>query len=392
MNYRLFSILNCFLFVANICFANNLNSVESHFDTNEINSHVIIQGNSADNEPIQYSIKHIKNANSSDVAQLVSEIENVSDKNLVVSTNNLNVLKDIFTKPALFNHFKTKVLPYGEALKKSYQEVVVDKVKAGAKYIVDSAKNDKIGIAIVTVTTAYDSFLWIHAESLSVEQKTLQVILNIILAGTFSINKDMWSKTTRPLENKISSFLNKYGRFNIQKNVKSAGALSSKFLASLTIGLGIQTMKMSIISMDQMYSSLSSVHFWGSTLSLAALLTASSFTWSELISDIDLKKNPLAKFTVQRMIELRSILLGTFASSAVLLQPGVYGYTSWVVIVSSAAVGFMAYLNTNRITNWIEGLYIVRKIYPNYKIADQYLDEKLFSPSIKKMVCHKLFK
>ena len=91
------------------------------------------------------------------------------------------------------------------------------------------------------------------------------------------------------------------------------------------------------------------------------------------------------------MIELRSILVGTFASSAILLQPGVYGCASWVVIVSSAAVGFMAYLNTNRITNWIEGLYIVRKVYPAYKIADQYLDEKLFSPSIKKVVCHQLF-
>ena len=80
MNYSLFSIFNCFLFAANICFANKLNSIGSHFYTNEINSHVIVQGNSADNQPIQFSIKHIKNADSGDVAQLVSEIENVSKK------------------------------------------------------------------------------------------------------------------------------------------------------------------------------------------------------------------------------------------------------------------------------------------------------------------------
>lgn len=396
----------CSLIISFILFTNNLSLSQTHH-SNEIN---LTTSQSRNSNPPSLIVdmrnqtvittNHYHDVSPDTVAQIIQEhnSENPSTiptSEIIVSTDKEQVVDSILTKSGKATFTKEpKFLFFGSILSTSpinkIGHALGNKITSSVNHIISSAKSDKVGLLVVTINTAYDSYLWIHAESISVTQSTAQVILGLILAVSFGLDKDLWSKMTKPLERKVQSSMAYLGLIHNPKNSFDTHKLVSQFFANLTFSAGLQVLRMGIISIDHIAATLQTSHFWLTSFLIGFALTASSFSWSEQLAKIDINKFPVAKNVMRRVTDLRNLALGHIAPSGKILQPDVYGYTSWVALGISALAGLVVWIKSDSFINSIERSKLLNRYYLNIQKIEKIITRVKHHNS-EGLFCNNLF-
>lgn len=295
----------------------------------------------------------VENANS--ISNLAFQKSNLPRSTVVLSSDNelLTQTADNENQTAK-NHIAVvpvnpEVLNDSVVPKKSQVSPFYQAVKNFTVTKLDAIKSDKIGLMVVTYTTASETLVWIHSTQLSQFEKTGNIIYTVMLATIFGLNKDAWSITTRPIQKFFRKFLKPEDES--RTNVKQ---LTSQFLGNLTLAGLVTSVRIPLMSMDQIIQQGLQLHFFTMPLLLTLVSTTAIFTWSEHISMINEKTHMLTKFVFRRANELRSVVLGTVATTAALLNPGQHGLTPWVTMAAVGAAGATIYLNGEAITSWLE--------------------------------------
>ncbi len=242
-----------------------------------------------------------------------------------------------------------------------------------------SLKYDKLGLSIVIITTSFDSFIWINSGSMDVYQKSAMVMMNVIFAAAFALDRDMWTKMTVPLRHRIMKTLDKLSNrvFNVTETPATYArkVLASQFLANLTFSVGFQVLRGSIMSFHDLATNMMSAPFWATSLKIAAITTLASFAWGELLAAADAEKNPVAKNTLKRLSDVRNIVMSQLASMGMVLQPGVYGYSPIVAIVASGAIGLLALIKSNKVIQWLETNRATNILFKNQRKLETLVNE-----------------
>lgn len=245
--------------------------------------------------------------------------------------------------------------------------------------VTHSVKYDKLGLSIVIITTSFDSFIWINSGSMDVYQKSAMVMMNVIFAAAFALDRDMWTKMTVPLRHRIMKTLDKLSNrvFNVTETSATYArkVLASQFLANLTFSVGFQVLRGSIMSFHDLATNMMSAPFWTTSLKVAVITTLASFAWAELLAAADAEKNPVAKNALKRLSDVRNIVMSQLASMGMVLQPGVYGYSPIVAIVASGAIGLLALIKSNKVIQWLETNRATNILFKNQRKLETLVNE-----------------
>jgi len=240
-------------------------------------------------------------------------------------------------------------------------------------------KFDKLGLSIVIITTSFDSFIWIHSASMDVYQKSAMVMMNVVFAAAFALDRDMWTKMTVPLRHRIMKTLDKLS--NKATNAQDSATLyarkvlASQFLANLAFSVGFQVLRGSIMSFHDLATHMMSAPFWATSLKVALITTLASFAWSELLAAANAEKYPVAKNALKRISDVRNIVMSQLASMGMVLQPGVYGYSPIVAIVTSGAIGLLALVKSNKVIQWLETNRVTNILFKNQRKLETLVNE-----------------
>lgn len=283
-------------------------------------------------------------------AQLNEILESLpAERDLLLSTDSADVSQMFVNTESKAKGRKglSRLLPLGNLQQKFYTSEAVQNMLRYRDHLVQSVKADKIGLIIVVVNTAYDSFVWMHATEYSPEVRAAQMIFTTVNAIIFSLDKDAWAKASGVIRNKIFQAL------DITKNTLAVD-VAGRFAANLALGLAIQSMRVGILAFDKVVSMPELMNLAGSTVLLSLGFTFSSFAWSEFSKDVNGNTHPAAKFMVRRFAEFRSIMMGHLAPSGKLLQPDTYGNAPWIALAVNGSIGLLTFLNGTKMAEWTE--------------------------------------
>ena len=245
--------------------------------------------------------------------------------------------------------------------------------------VAHAVKYDKLGLSIVIITTSFDSFIWINSGSMDVYQKSAMVMMNVVFAAAFALDRDMWTKMTVPLRHRIMKNLDKLSNrvFNVTETSATYArkVLASQFLANLTFSVGFQVLRGSIMSFHDLATNVMSAPFWATSLKIAVITTLASFAWGELLAAANAEKNPVAKNALKRIADVRNIVMSQLASMGMVLQPGVYGYSPIVAIVASGAIGLLALVKSNKVIQWLETNRVTNILFKNQRKLETLVNE-----------------
>jgi len=341
----------------------------------------IIEFKDAYGEPVQVLASRYQNVPRSELPRIIDAATKNRKNDLLVSFSD-DLSSEVLKAEGLkAKDNKSFLLP----LKNNYQKI--------KEHLKSSVQSDPIGVIVVAINTSYDSFLWINADSLGVEQKSAMFLFNLLLAGSFGLNKDLWSQMTKPFERRICKLLSL-----LSPNSSTLKTITASFTANLAFGLALQGIRMSILSYPHLIEAASSLHFWGTTVSLSALMTMTSFGWSEQLAAVDEAKNPKAKALLRRFMEARALLLGHVAPAGKLMQPEVYGTTPIIATLIHGGLGLWMMLKSEKIIQWIESKTFFERLYQNHEKMHLWLSRqwRALSPTpqslgISPLTCSILF-
>jgi len=250
------------------------------------------------------------------------------------------------------------------------------KIASGFSAYYARAKNtimhDRIGLTILTITVGFDTMIWIHSASLDLHQKTAMVMMNLVMAATFGLDRDLWTKITSPLKHKLISV---FDRFLVTEKFAAAKIISGQFLSNMFYGVTIQSIRTGLLSLDHISDAVISTDFWLNSIKISALITASSFAWTEMFGAIDIEKKPVAKMMMKRFAEIRGIILCQLASISMVLQPTVYGHTPIITFIIHGSLGLLALANADRIINFLETNTLIKRIYKKVQTFESFINE-----------------
>lgn len=249
--------------------------------------------------------------------------------------------------------------------------------------------HDRIGLTVLTITVGYDSMIWIHSASLDIHQKTSMVLMNLVMAATFGLDRDLWTKMTSPLKNKLISV---FDRFLVSEKLGAVKVLSSQFLANFTFGVAVQTVRTGLLSLDQISDVVMTMDYWATAAKIGGLITLTAFAWTELYGSIDNEKNPVAKMMMKRVGELRWLILSQLASISMVLQPQIYGQIPIVTFIVHGAIGLVVLSHGNVIIRFLENNALVNRLYKKVQTFENFINEGLQWKSKRPvMSCQALF-
>jgi hypothetical protein len=282
--------------------------------------------------------------------QLAAALDALDDnRDLLISTDSEDVAGMVIAKESKTKTRKglTRLLPVGALGQNFNNSKTVKRIIDYKNHLVTSVKNDKIGLVIVLINTAYDSFVWIHATEHSPEVRAAQIIFTTLNAIVFSLDKDSWARTSGRIRNKMFKALD-LTRNSMWVNI------AGRFTSNLLLGLSIQTMRVGILAFDKVVTMPEVMHLAGGAVLLSVGFTFSSFAWSEFSKDINRNTHPAAKFMVRRFSEIRSVIMGHLAPSGKLLQYDTYGNAPWIALAVSGTIGLVTFLNGDKMSEWAE--------------------------------------
>ncbi|MEN0060259.1 MAG: hypothetical protein AAGB31_15580 [Bdellovibrio sp.] len=296
--------------------------------------------------PVRLSETHLE-VSASQVGEIVAAIP--AEKSVLISTDSEAVVSETFNNKALNQAKITKVqfIPLGDLDKKIKNETFFNKLKTYKSNIVRSAKEDRIGLVILSINTAYDSYIWLHATEYSPEVRAAQIIFTTALSVAFSIDKDAWARTAGHIKDRI------YKAFNIATDSFWMD-LTGRFASNLALGLAVQSLRVSILAVDKVVALPDLIGLAGSSVLLSLGFTFSGFGWTEFANKINSTTHPRAKFIARRMSEIRSLLMGHLAPSGKLLQADTYGYAPWIALSVHGIIGVVTFWKGGPIMDWLE--------------------------------------
>ena len=293
---------------------------------------------------IKYEIKSYDTQK--EAATAVSQLARQGSQNLkqttVVSSESLNLINELYSNKSFREIKKT------DSIFIVYNNSVGRFAKSAAAYVQKSYQDDKIGFIIATYTTAVETVMWIHVAPLSIIEKSANIVYTIGLALYFKINKDKWTEHTKNIRKPFEYFFKKTGENSRSSQVKY------DFLANLTLATALSFVRIPLMSMNQILDSGISFGLFQMPLLLSIAGTAAFFTWSEHQGNIDKDTQPISKFVFRRFSELRSVLIATYASTAALLNPTIFGVAPWITLAVIGIAGLGIYLKGEQINNWTE--------------------------------------
>lgn len=250
--------------------------------------------------------------------------------------------------------------------------------------------HDRIGLTVLTITVGFDTMIWIHSASFDIHQKTSMVLMNIIMAATFGLDRDLWTKMTSPLKYKLISV---FDRFLVNDKFNSIKTLSSQFLSNFAFGVAVQSVRTGLLSLDHLSDAVMSTSYWVTAVKIGGFITLTGFAWTELYGSIDIEKNPVAKMTLKRISELRWLILAQLASISMVLQPHVYGQVPIATFIVHGALGLIVLANGSSIINFLETNALVNRVYKKIQSFENFINEGLqFKVRGKTvMTCQSLF-
>lgn len=267
-------------------------------------------------------------------------------KDVLLSTDSLELAEKVSSQSRMGS---TTILPVGRLADRLGFKRISDGIAQFSSHIKSSAQSDRMGVIIMAINTVYDSYIWIHATQYSVEARSAQVIFTTLMALTFSLDKDLWARTSGRIRNKVLNI------FQIdQSAITARNALVATFGANLMLSLAVQSGRISLLAIDHAVTT----SFLLSSATAAAMvsfaMTFAHFSWSELLAEIDIKKHPYAKTMMRRFSEARSLVMGNLAPSGKILNPDVYGYSPIISLGVTGLAGLVALMNAPKIINWVE--------------------------------------
>lgn len=320
----------------------------------------------------------------------ILESSNTQNMDVMVSTDQESVLDavaDATSKPS--DKRLLRIIPLGKLASTK------EKLANGFKNYYQNAKNtltgDRIGLAVVTITFGVDTYIWLHAASFDIHQKTSMILMNLVMAATFGLDRDLWSKMTKPLKTKL---INVFDKFIVNEKFTTIKTLTSQFTANMLFGLGVQSIRTGLLSLDHISEAVMSTPFWLTAAKIATLSTLTSFAWTELMAVIKEEKNPVAKYMMKRIGDTRGIIMCQLATISMVLQPEVYGSVPIISYVVHGSLGLIALANAKHIINFLETNEIVGKIYKKVETFEIFINKSLTSPFRKQPMirsCRSLF-
>ncbi|HWU42284.1 MAG TPA: hypothetical protein VN132_02560 [Bdellovibrio sp.] len=275
-------------------------------------------------------------------------LQNASE--LLVTTDQETVLREFSQKESLLK--KTTIVPFGKLVKQFQNTKMAKLMRDAGATIGSNIRKDKIGFMLVTYTTAVDTFYWYHVTTLDELHRTGNIFFSVVMAAVFGINKDAWANTARPITQKIKSYFK--NSVNWERN--SMKELAVRFSSSLILASAFNLVRLPLLSPDGFLDAALSISNYTFPMLLSLLATISSFGWSEEIARIDEIRHPYSKFVGRTLMNFRSLIVGTWATTAALLNPDLFGIQPWVVLLGSGGGGMLFYMKYEALFEKIEAL------------------------------------
>ena len=323
-------------------------------------------------------------------AQIAELINSDANKNsdILVSTDQESVMKaavDATSKPG--DKRLLRFIPIGKLASAS------QKIASGFSAYYARAKqtvmHDRIGLTMLTITVGYDTMIWIHSASLDIHQKTSMVLMNLVMAATFGLDRDLWTKMTGPLKNKLISV---FDRFVVSEKLSAVKVLSSQFLSNFAFGVAVQTIRTGLLSLDHISDVVMTMDYWTTAGKIGGLFTLTAFAWTELYGSIDSEKNPVAKMMMKRVSELRWLILSQLASISMVLQPQIYGQVPIITFIVHGIIGLVVLSRGNVVIRFLENNSLVNRLYKKVQTFENFINEGLqLNSKMPVMSCHSLF-
>lgn len=311
--------------------------------------------NSETGHPIKVSVEALELDNNQQVQeQIKAAVDANPTATIVVSTDQASTISKLST--TLKPEQDVILAPFDLTQKQEPKVGFLNLVKNYPKYAKEKIMDDRIGFLLVSFTLANETFIWLHSTHLSQFERTSNVIYSVAVAMIFSIDKTTWARTVKP----IKEFF--------RKNIGMASykfdhpkELLLNFASNTALATALNLTRFSFTSVDAFIHGTLQLQMITYPLLVGLIGTAGSFSWSEHLSTINID-DAKTKFIFRRVYELRSVILGAFASSALLLHPDTYGWSSWAITASVGVVGLTTYINHQKITKFIENNKTINRI------------------------------
>jgi hypothetical protein len=299
--------------------------------------------------------------------------ERVQGKDILLSTDQPAVIEAAaHATSAAGDRRLLRIIPIGKIAS------VSQKMAAGFKSYYQNAKTtlqtDRIGLTVLSITVGVDSYIWLHSASFDIHQQTAMVLMNIVMAATFGLDRDLWQKINSPIKNRLIKIFDRIGALNRLSNLK---VITSAYVSNFLLGVGVQMTRTGLLSLDHISQAVMTTDFWMSAAKISGLITLTAFAWSETYGSIDAEKNPVAKMMMKRLSEMRGIILCNLASISMVMQPHVYGHMPVYTFLVHGAVGLMVFMNAQKIIDWLERSKTVNKIYKKVQTFENFINSGL---------------
>ena len=217
--------------------------------------------------------------------------------------------------------------------------------------VLSTLTGDRIGLGILAISIHNDYVVWMTSTTADSYQKASMIIFNLALASTFGLNRKLWGALSDPVKDK---FMQTFDRFIPTEKAKLAKSITSRLLGNLAVGTAMQFARVGIFSLENFHHAVQTTDFWIVTAKISALVSLTTFGWSELYQSIDPEKNPRADLLMRRLSDARGYLMLHLATASMVLQPEIYGNTPVTSYVVQGVAGFVTFLFANRVINWLE--------------------------------------
>ena len=323
-----------------------------------------------------------------DIKELLLD-ERLAGKDVLLSTDQPGVIEAVAQSMSGPNeHRLLRIIPIGKIASAS------QKIASGFKNYYRNAKNtlqtDRIGLTVLSITAGVDSFIWIHSAGLDIHQKTAMVLMNFVMAATFGLDRELWSKINAPMKNRL---IKVFDRFVSTDRAAHLKVVTAAYLSNFLLGVGIQLTRTGLLSLDHISSAVITTDFWMHAAKISGLITLTAFAWSETYGSIDAEKNPVAKMMIKRLSEMRGIILCQLASISMVLQPNVYGHMPVYTFLIHGVVGLAVMMNSEKLVNWLERSPTVNKIYRKVQTFENFINSglRIRPPPARAGSCRALF-
>ena len=320
-----------------------------------------------------------------EAAEKVDQLLSRDNERTIVSSAHVEVLETATHYPK-----RVALLPVAEAVNFAKDKVkgVNELLRMARQNVINAAKKDKIGLGIVTYRVGRDVIRWIHADDLSTFAKTTGVLYLVLSAALVATDKESWPKVVRPIEEKWRKLL-KYSENAEERTMGQRISLSylSNATATTLINLGF----IPILAIDRINAGNAASMV--TPVIMGLITTASTFSWFEFLRAIDEHEQPRARAISKFLLNTRTVLIASFASTVMLLNAHAYGATPWIYLTVSGVVGLPLMLKANKIADWLERSPTINKVAKLYSSANSFLKRKQIvnSTAAQLMVCQDAF-